>query len=97
MLFLSSSTGTPLRCVTPLKSELKSEADLPVHFDDIAPSERPHVAVPLLPPVPPPLPPPAPAPKDIVSFGVEPKFRGEASVIISMADGSYARHMVMIN
>ena len=28
----------------------------------------------------------------LLSVGVEPKFRGEASVIISMADGSYARH-----
>ena len=88
----SSSTGTLLRSVAPLKSELKSEADLPVHFDDVAPSERPPVAVSPLPPVPPPLPPPAPAPTDIVSFGVAPKFRREASVIISMADGSHARH-----
>ena len=41
--------------------------------------------------IPPPLPPPAPAPTNVVSVGTEPKFRGEASVIISMADGSYVR------
>ena len=84
ILSAGSSSSSPL-------SELVRRVR-PVNFDDIAPSERPPVATSLLPPIPPPLPPPAPAPTNVVSVGVEPKLRGEASVIISMADGSYARH-----
>ena len=43
------------------------------------------------PPPPPPLPPPAQVPTNVVSFGREPTSRGEASVIVSMPDGTYVR------
>ena len=73
-------------------AKVKTQADLPMNFDDIAPAERSPQAESALPPAPPPLPPPAPSPTNIVSVGVEPKSRGEAPMVISLADGSHARH-----
>ena len=55
------------------------------------PSVESFAALPPTPPPPPPLPPPAQVPTNVVSFCREPTSWEEASVSVSMSDGTYVR------